>query len=129
MTDTYKWNHFQINYYYPSTVEKVFQAWSTCEGLKSFFIEEIEVTGINGDVRTDDEQIQTGDKYSWTWRHDYSISGEFKSVIRNERVEFTFGEMMVSVHFKPVSDAVLVQLNQTNIPLTDQAKPTSHMNC
>jgi uncharacterized protein YndB with AHSA1/START domain len=126
---TYKWDHFEISYYYTSTLLRVFRSWSTCKGLKSFFVEDITVSSTDNKMRADSDQIQSGDKYSWTWRHGYTISGEFRLVVPDERVEFTFGPMLVSVSFRQTSDAVLLRLCQFNIPVTDEAKPTSHMNC
>jgi uncharacterized protein YndB with AHSA1/START domain len=127
--ENYDWSHFDINYYFPSPLEKVFSAWSTNRGLKSFFIETIEVTNPEGRKKRDEETYQTGDTYSWKWRHEFGVSGAFTKVIPNQLVEFSFGSMVVSVHFKQLSDSTLLRLVQTNIPTTNLGRATSHMNC
>lgn len=127
--ETYDWSKFEINYYYPLSVEKLFTAWTTASGLKSFFIEQIKIVGQDKYLRAEQEQIQNQDKYSWIWRHNYSLEGVFKEVVQNQRIEFSFGSMNVALEFQQLSDSTLLRLLQTDIPLTDEAKSTSHMNC
>jgi hypothetical protein len=125
----FEWDHFDICFYYPTDVATLFRSWSTCDGLKSFFIEEIEVLDSANVARTDHQQIEAGDQYSWQWRHGYSIDGKFNKVIENQEVEFTFGSMRVNVTFKALADSSLLHLRQTEIPLTENDKVLSHMNC
>lgn len=126
---SYQWDHFEINYYYPAKKEQIFKVWATGEGLKSFFIEEITITDSRGQTKANDQVIKSGDSYSWMWRHNYSLEGKFLSVIENEKVEFTFGSMLVSFSFIQAGDQTLLQLKQSNIPTTEDGKTMSHMNC
>lgn len=123
-TSPYRWDEFEINYYYPVTVHRLFKAWATMRGLKSFFIEEITIPG-----RSDDGIIAANDSYAWRWRHDYSLSGKFTAVVPNEKIAFTFGSMLVTILFHSVEGGSLLQLRQSQIPVTAEAMPTSHMNC
>lgn len=127
--ENYNWSRFEINYYYPALVGEVFTAWSTGAGLKSFFIEKIRVETPNGTLKKDSETFSAGDKYSWDWRHDFSVAGEFRRVIKDKLVEFSFGSMLVAVEFTALPDSTLVRLIQMNIPTTELGRATSHMNC
>ncbi len=127
--EAYDWSKFEINYFYPASLEKVFQAWSTCHGLKSFFIGSIDVTNGAGIKRSDDECFQNGDRYAWRWRHDFSAAGLILDSKQNEQVQFSFGSMTVTVRMKRVADATWLQLTQTNIPTDSRGQVFSHMNC
>lgn len=125
----YRWDEFEINYYYPVKVDRLFETWATGDGLRSFFIEDIQITDSQGKQKSNKQIIESDDSYSWKWRHNYSLSGNFKTIVKNEKVEFTFGAMLVSVRFKQLDGASLLCLKQTNIPTTDDGKIMSHMNC
>lgn len=127
----FKWDEFEISYYYPFPVNKVFDAWSNGRGLKKFFIESIKITDIGNSsrIRADDENAKTGDKYAWKWRHGYELEGEFIAVSENKEVALSFGSMKVSVSFSQIGDITLLKLKQTGIPITEEGKIFSHMNC
>ncbi len=126
---THDWNYFDISFYYPTEIERVFRAWATPTGLKSFFIDQIEVASPGGVSKKDGELIGPGDGYSWKWRHGYTISGKFIEIIENEKVAFTFGSMQVAVSFRTVSGATLLQLRQSDIPTEEEERAKSHLNC
>lgn len=129
MTTTYDWERFSISFYYSVSPEKLFRAWATSAGLERFFIKSAKTTDSTGAERAPNETCQSGDKYHWVFRHDFQLDGEFREVIDNERLVFTFGSMIVTLTIKPAGDQTLLYLEQTEIPTDEASKPTSHMNC
>jgi uncharacterized protein YndB with AHSA1/START domain len=125
----YNWEEFEINYYYPVGVDRLYDAWATPKGLKSFFIEEITITDPSGTERGEMDRVAAGDKYSWRWRHDYALFGTFENAEAQEALEFTFSSMLVNLKFKQLEGSSLLLLRQTNIPTTDVGRATSHLNC
>lgn len=124
----FAWNNFSIFFYYPISTSEVFRAWATAKGLKSFFIEDIQVIGSDGHVRGENEVFQSGDHYNWRWRHDYSARGKFY-VVRPDLVFFSFGSMDVSIYLRQVGQQCELKLVQENIPVDEKGKSQSHMNC
>jgi hypothetical protein len=123
------WSRFQIHYYYPVELPRLFQAWATGSGLRSFFIEEIEVTDSAGDIRASDQRFRSDDLYTWKWRHGYSLTGKFLNIREGKFIEFTFGSMLVQLRFRQLTNSTLLTLSQTGIPATDAGRIVSHMNC
>ena len=124
----YDWTNFDVNFYYPAKVGEVFKYWATGQGLKSFFIEEIEIRSANEIINEVDE-VKSGDEYSWTWRHGYSISGQFTEVVTGKLLSFTFGDMLVTLTFKEENSRCLVSLKQTQISNDSSGMVMGHLNC
>ena len=126
----YNWSRFALHHFYHSSLADVFRAWSTAGGLASFFIREAAFISPDGTVRRSDEIIRPGDLYLWKWIHDYELEGRILAIEENALISFTFGSMTVTVTIRNFDDAVLLTLEQTEIP-TDggDEKAWSHLNC
>ena len=126
---TYDWSRFEIVEYYDAPIEAVFGAWATAAGLESFFIQSAHIETPDGRVRASREVAQSGDRYRWEWRHPASLEGEITSVVENEAVSFTFGNMKVAIRFASVGDRTEVHLVQTGIADTPEGRVMGHLNC
>jgi len=127
--DSYDWSQFHVRMYYLAPLEQVFRYFSTADGLESFFIYKAVHTAADGTSRKPDEQVQTGDKYHWTYVHHFAHGGEYLLVEPNRLVRFTFGTMTVDVHFRKVDGATEVDLHQTNCATEDPDRAWQHVNC
>ncbi|MFT5376190.1 MAG: hypothetical protein ACI906_003027 [Candidatus Latescibacterota bacterium] len=125
----YDWSQFHIRTYYLAPLSHVFRFFSTAAGLQSFFIYKATHVGIDGIVRSPDEQVQTGDHYDWSYVHAFEHGEEFERVESDPLVRFTFGRMKVDVNFKEVGEATEVDLHQTNCATVDPERAWQHVNC
>lgn len=119
----YDWSRFNINYYYPANLEKVFSLWATRQGLRSFLVEECYIEG-----REDSEIVKTNDQFTLTWRQGYSVKGDFLEVQENKLLSFSFGNMRIDIIFKPRGQKTLVSLHQSLIPSDERGKVMGHLN-
>ena len=127
--NTYDWSQFHVRMYYLAPLAQVFNYFATAEGLEAFFIYKAVHTAVNGTVRRPNEQAQSGDRYHWTYVHDFAHGGEFLLVEPNRLVRFTFGTMTVDISFKDVGEAIEVDLHQTNCATEDPDRAWQHVNC
>ena len=75
------------------------------------------------------EEQQTGDRYHWTYVHDFAHGGTFERVEPGRLVRFTFGSMMVNVHFRELGEVTEVDLHQTGCATADPERAWQHVNC
>lgn len=125
----YDWSQFHVHMYYLAPLTHVFRYFSTSQGLESFFIHKAVHTAKDGTPRKSDEPVQTGDRYDWTYVHDFAHGGTFIQVESNRLVQFTFGTMSVEIHFRDVGEATEVDLHQTNCATEDPDRAWQHVNC
>lgn len=125
----YDWSQFHVRMYYLAPLPEVFRRFSTAAGLESFFIHQAVFVPESGATRAPDEQIQAGDRYHWTYVHDYAHGGEILEVVPDRLVRFTFGTMRVAVHFRKIDGATEVDLHQTNCATEDPDRAWQHLNC
>ena len=128
-SDTYDWTRFELVFYYDQSVENVFLAWSTADGLESFFIEHASFTSLSGVRRDGRDIVESGDTYRWDWRHPNSLDGQITAVELNRHIEFTFGDMKVSLTFSTVGEQTELHLLQSGIADTEQGRVSGHLNC
>lgn len=125
----YDWSQFHVRMYYLAPMSEVFARFSTAAGLESFFIYQAIHTGTDGSVRGPHEHVQAGDQYQWTYVHDFAHGGQFGQVEAERLVQFSFGDMTVSIMFRQLDEAVEVDLHQTNCATQDPARAWQHVNC
>ncbi|MFT7244442.1 MAG: hypothetical protein ACI82A_001799 [Candidatus Azotimanducaceae bacterium] len=125
----YDWSQFSVTFYYNAHITRVFRLWTEAEGLESFFIERCIYTNSRDEARNNNEQLEVGDRYSWQFRHDFSIEGEITALEDKKQFSFTFGQMQVDVYFRVLDNQTEVQLVQTRIPATPEGQVFGHLNC
>lgn len=125
----YDWSRFHVHMYYLAPRSEVFRRFATAGGLESFFIGKAEHEAPDGAPREHDEIVQSGDRYHWTYLHDFSHGGTFLEVEPDRLVRFTFGDMTVEVGFREVEGATEVDLYQTGCATQDPARAWQHVNC
>src|SRR5689334_23173174 len=84
--------------------QEIFKAWSTQEGLESWFLRRAEFTTADGRRKGRNESVEKGDQYLWIW-HGYGDDVFEQRVILNSNgtdslsFEFT-GKCVVTVNIK-----------------------------
>ena len=127
--EEYDWSQFHVRMYYLAPLNEVFRRFSTASGLESFFIHKATHMAENGALLAAEEQVHAGDSYYWTYVHEFAHGGTFERVCPGQLVCFTFGNMMVNVHFRELDEATEVDLHQTNCAIEDPDRAWQHVNC
>src|SRR5687767_13267093 len=101
----------------------IYEAWSTQQGLESWFLRLAQFTNSNDAVRNKQEQIQPGDKYKWRW-HGYEDHVEELNTILEangwDQLKFKFsGECIVTVSIIQQQGENICQLVQF-MPMDDE---------
>ena len=109
--------------------EQVFKAWSTQQGLESWFLRRAEFTRPDGRVKDRFEPIEKGDQYLWIW-HGYGDDVyEQRKIIDsngNNSICFEFtGNSVVTVNAKIERGETICELIQERIPYADDI--TDHL--
>jgi uncharacterized protein YndB with AHSA1/START domain len=129
MPSEYDWSAFTVHSYYRAPLEAVWQAWSTAEGLESFFIADARSEPATGPMRAPGEQVHAGDRYRWRFLHGLELVGSFREVDPMQRVAFSFGGMETSVDLQQRGDQVEVRLHQAGCRTDPEGSAGDHLNC
>ena len=116
-----------------ATPNEVFSAWSTQDGLESWFLRRAEFTKTDGTMRGRNEPIQDGDKYLWIW-HGYGddVYEQRKIVHSNgvDQLSFEFtGNCLVTVNAKKERGETICELIQERIPFSDDITDSLYILC
>ena len=109
--------------------QEIFKAWSTQEGLESWFLRRAEFTTTDGRRKGRNESVEKGDQYLWIW-HGYGDDVFEQRVILNSNgtdslsFEFT-GQCVVTVNIKIERGETICELIQERIPYSDDI--TDHL--
>lgn len=123
------WSEFSLYVAIDAKPAEVLSRWSTIEGMESFFVEMMRITGPDGCERSPSEPARVGDRYIWRWHSGRKLEGAYLAPENSDEVRFSFGESIVSVHALPYQDGALVRLRQYEIPDNEQARMHIHTNC
>jgi len=124
-------NAFTKKIYIKAPIEKLYNCWATKAGIESWFLKNAEYHYGYGSRREADENIEVGDSYVWEW---YNWNGQEKGNILQANgknfIEFSFAEVSkVSVHLEDKGNAVLVTLQQYEIPTDEKSKMDIYTDC
>jgi uncharacterized protein YndB with AHSA1/START domain len=113
--------------------QAIYDAWSTQEGLESWFLRDAIFTDSSGHVRAPQEKIQQDDSYEWRW-HGYPDSTNEKNRVLaangTNYIQFNFaGPCIVTVSIKQESGETVCELIQSNFPDDEEAKLFLHFDC
>jgi uncharacterized protein YndB with AHSA1/START domain len=119
MTDN-NWSRFKITADFNTDARTIYQAWTTPDGLESWFLRKANFYAIAGRLRESHESILKEDVYEWYW-HGYDDStmekGEVLEVNSIDFLKFTFsGGSVVSISLESRNGITILELTQENIP-------------
>lgn len=122
---SHNWKQFIKRIPIRSSIPAIFKAWSTQEGLESWFLKLAEFKVPNGTIRKRNEPIQKGDRYQWLWfGYDDSVAEENEILFSNEMDELRFvfsGGCIVKVNIKEEAGEIICELEQT-MPMEDETE-------
>lgn len=128
---TLSFDSFTKKIHIKTSIEKLYWCWATEEGIASWFLKSAAYISENGTKRTPEENIQTGDSYSWEW-HNWDVTEKGKVLEANgkDKIVYSFaGDCKVTITLENNKDAVLISLTQSNIPTDDKHKLEIHYGC
>jgi uncharacterized protein YndB with AHSA1/START domain len=129
----YDWSRFVLRVPIKASREKIYKAWTSQQGLESWFLRKAEFTKADGQTRKDTDSVQIADKYEWLW-HGWPDDVVERGVILQENgsdlLKFTFGKAgNVTVTVKQEEGEHILELLQDEIPTDEKSQVTYHMGC
>jgi uncharacterized protein YndB with AHSA1/START domain len=121
----YSWSEFVKRITIGAEPGVIYKAWTTQEGLESWFLRLAELRSADGGLRRSNDTVQQGDRYRWLWfgyDDSFAEENEILSVNGKDRVEFVFsGGCVVAVTVKQENGESICELRQT-MPMDDEAE-------
>jgi hypothetical protein len=114
------WSSFTLRIPVNSSIESIYNAWSTSAGIEKWFLASAEFTSPGSGPRDPHDNVQAGDTYLWKWFGFPGGSPEPGKIIEangRDRVAFTFAKnCTVTISVLNVDGENIVELKQANIP-------------
>lgn len=112
----YDWSEFTKRIAVKAPPKSIYDAWTTQQGLESWFLRLAEFRRKDGTVRAKNDHIQAGDSYKWLW-HGYDDSvvenNEVKSANGWDELSFSFsGRCLVTVSIKQEKGETICSVKQ-----------------
>jgi uncharacterized protein YndB with AHSA1/START domain len=118
----YNWKQFTKRITIKAPAKAIYDAWSTQQGLESWFLRLAQFTKPDGSLRPKNSQVQAGDKYTWRWfGYDDSATEESQIIATNgwDQLQFGFsGGCIVTVSIKQEEGETICELVQ-QMPMED----------
>lgn len=123
------WSEFKLRVNVNAPIGKVYAAWTSSNGLMSWFLRKAIFHSADGTPRKADEPVAAGDAYEWYW-HGYPDSvvekGKIVSVNEKDKFVFTFSlGCPVTIGIYTQCDETIVELVESNLP-TDEETMRKH---
>ena len=128
---TLSFESFTKKIHIKASKEKLYWCWGTTAGITSWFLRSATYVSQDREVRAPEAFIQAGDEYTWMWHNwDGKEHGKVLAANGEDRVELSFaGDCTVTVTLEQKEGAVLVSLEQGNIPTDEENKLKIHHGC
>jgi uncharacterized protein YndB with AHSA1/START domain len=120
----YDWKRFTVRIPIKASPKSVYEAWTTQQGLESWFLRKALFQKSNGNARSKNESIEAGDQYTWLW-HGYQDEVVEKHPVLAvngwDHLQFEFsGNCIVTVTLKQDAGVVICELTQ-EMPMEDDS--------
>ncbi|MGN6640892.1 MAG: SRPBCC family protein [Mucilaginibacter sp.] len=113
------WTKFTLTADFDTDMRSIYKAWTTAEGLESWFLRKANFYTITGRMRNPQEFILKEDIYEWYWHgFDDGIvqKGEIMEVNSTDFLKFSFTDnTIVSVSLSMSNGLTILELTQENI--------------
>lgn len=118
----YNWKQFIKRIPIKASAKAIYDAWTTQQGLESWFLRHAQFTKADGNPRPKNSQAEKGDRYKWLWfGHDDTEVEEWEILFVNgwDQLKFSFsGSCIVTVSIKQEDGETLCELLQ-DMPMED----------
>ncbi len=129
----YDWSRFVTRININAPIEKLYWCWATRQGMEYWFLRLSEYKKPDGNVRAGSEPVQPGDTYTWRWHGWSDETTEHGSILDcngKDIFKFSFGKAGdCTVTLKNELGQNIVELVQSNIPITDEGMHYWHLGC
>ena len=119
---SYNWRRFTKRIPIKASAKAIYEAWTTQQGLESWFLRLAQFTKKDGSIRSKNSHIEAGDKYKWLWfGYDDSTVEEKEILAANgwDQLKFSFsGGCIVAISIKQEDGETLCELVQ-DMPMED----------
>jgi uncharacterized protein YndB with AHSA1/START domain len=116
------WKQFIKRITIKASSKSIYTAWTTQQGLESWFLRQAIFTKPDGTIRTKNSHAETGDTYHWLWYgYDDSLSEKNEILQANgwDQLTFSFsGGCIVTVTIKQDEGETICELIQ-QMPMDD----------
>lgn len=124
------WHEIKLRINIKTTIDKVYRAWATQQGLESWFLRRAPFKDPQGKNRKENELLSKADSYHWTW-HGYpdEVMQEGTILEANGKDKFVFSFSLncpVTVSIYKEHDEVIVELVEENIPSMEEGRMFKH---
>ncbi len=113
---SYNWKQFTRRIPIKASAKAIYAAWTTQQGLESWFLRLAQFTKADGTPRAKSSQIEAGDKYKWLWfGYDDTAIEEREIILANgwDKLQFSFsGGCIVTVSIKQEDGETICELVQ-----------------
>jgi uncharacterized protein YndB with AHSA1/START domain len=110
------WNQFTKRINVSASPKAIYEAWSTQNGLESWFLRLAQFTKPDGKQRPRNSPMEKGDRYKWLWYgYDDSVVEENEIISANgwDEIKFKFaGNCIVTVNVRQEAGESICELTQ-----------------
>ncbi|RAI98677.1 uncharacterized protein YndB with AHSA1/START domain [Chitinophaga skermanii] len=128
----YDWSQFRKRIPINASARDIFLAWATPAGLEKWFLRSAQFTSLQQTRRNKYDQIEMGDRYKWRWfgYNDETFEiGEVFYTNHHDSIQFSFCGCLVEIKIIKEHHVTILELVQSNIPVTEEGKTTLHLGC
>jgi uncharacterized protein YndB with AHSA1/START domain len=119
------WRQFTRRIPISAPAKSIYDAWTTQQGLESWFLRVAEFRNAEGALRGKSSRIEKGDRYMWMWYgYDDAVKEEREILAVNgwDQLQFSFsGGCVVTVSIRQEAGETLCELVQ-DMPMDDTQK-------
>jgi len=119
---TYSWKQFTKRIPVKAPAKAIYAAWTTQQGLESWFLRSAIFTKAGGAIRPKNSPIEAGDTYQWRWFGYDDATVEEKNIIAAngwDQLKFRFsGDCIVTVSILQENGETICELVQ-EMPMED----------
>ncbi|WP_129714375.1 SRPBCC domain-containing protein [Pedobacter sp. SYP-B3415] len=127
----FDWTAFTKRIAVRSTLQKIYEAWSTAANLETWFLERVLFTNEQGEQLGPLERVADGMRYEWYWYLDNNpMKGEIISANGTDFLQFSFeGPSVVDVRLSTQDEYVIIELRHHSIPQDDHSRQYIRLGC
>jgi len=129
----FNWKTFTVRIPVNAPVQELYNCWATRQGIERWFLKIGEFKKADGTLRADQELIETGDTYRWSWHgwpDDLIEEGRVLDCNGRDRFKFSFGNAgNCTVNIREEQGTSVVELIQDEIPDDETGMHRFHVGC
>ena len=130
---SYNWKQFTKRIPIKASAKAIYAAWTTQQGLESWFLRLAQFTKNDGGIRPKNSAIEAGDKYKWLWFGYDDTSVEEKEILTAngwDKLQFSFsGSCIVTISIKQEEGETICELVQDMMMEDENEQQQFYIEC